>query len=396
MRDKQIQRLISLENKKQKQTINLIASENFVSKDVLKALGSVFTNKYAEGYINKRYYGGVKYIDQLEKVVKERALKLFQLSEKKWDVNVQPYSGAIANLAIFSALVPIGEKIMAMDLNMGGHLSHISNVSFTSKLWKRVSYGVNKKTEKLDYNEIFKIAKKEKPKLIIAGYSSYSRIINFKKFKKIADDVNAFLLVDMSHFAGLVAGKVYPSPFKYADVVMTTTQKTLRGPRGALIFASKKKFNNNLTIADAINKAVFPGLQGGPHTNTIAAIGVCLYEALQPNFKKYAQQVVINTKTLANELQKYGWKIISGGTDTHLFLMDTISKGISGKDASNILERHGIIVNKNVLPFDLRAPNDPSGIRIGTAAVTTQGMKKNDMKKLAKKINDLLMNAIRK
>jgi glycine hydroxymethyltransferase len=398
MRDKQIENLIKKETKRQKETINLIASENYVSKDVLAALGSVFTNKYAEGYSKKRYYGGNEVVDELEDLVKSRALKLFKLSPKNWSVNVQALSGSPANLAVYYALVPIGGKIMGMRLDMGGHLSHGHKVSLTGKLWKQIPYGVDKKTEMLDYGELLRIAKKEKPNLIVAGYTAYSRVIDFKKFREIADTCGAILMVDMSHFAGLVAGGVYPSPFPYADVVTTTTHKTLRGPRSAIIFSRKKKLHytndrgsNVINISERIDKAVFPGLQGGPHANNIAAVGVALYEAMQPSFKKYARQVVKNAKVLAAELQKYGWRIVSGGTDTHLFLVDTMSRGISGKVASDKLEKVGIIVNKNTIPYDTRSPVDPSGIRIGTPAVTTRGMKEKDMVKLARLISETLL-----
>lgn len=384
MKDKDIENLIKKEDKRQKKTINLIASENFVSKDVLKALGSVFTNKYAEGYPAKRYYGGNEIVDELENLVKKRAFKLFRLSPKKWSVNVQALSGTPANLAIYHALVPLGEKIMGLRLTMGGHLSHGHKVSATGKLWHWVHYDLNPKTEQLDYSAVLKLAKKEKPKLIVAGYSAYPRIIDFKKFRKIADACGALLMVDMSHFAGLVAGGVYPSPFTYADVVTTTTHKTLRGPRAALIFSRQK-------YTSAIDKTVFPGFQGGPHANQIAAVGVALYEAMRPSFKKYARQIVKNAKTLAAELKKLGWRIVSGGTDTHLILIDTMANGISGKTASEKLEKAGIIVNKNTIPFDPRPPMDPSGIRIGTPAVTTRGMKEKDMKRIARLISKTLM-----
>jgi glycine hydroxymethyltransferase len=395
MTDSEIERLIKLEEKRQKKAVNLIASENYVSEDVLRALGSVFTNKYAEGYPGKRYYGGNEIVDEIEELCKKRALKLFKLSSNKWGINVQPYSGSPANFAVYSALVPIGKKIMGMSLEMGGHLTHGQKVSMTGKLWKQVSYGVAQKTEMLDYDEILRIAKKEMPAMIIAGYTAYSRIIDFKKFRKIADAVGAYLMVDMSHIAGLVAGGAHPSPFLYADVVTTTTHKTLRGPRAALIFSrlggeTAKRRLHRLSIAEAINRAVFPGLQGGPHINQIAAIAVCIKEAIQPSFKIYARQVVKNAQVLASELKKRGWRIVSGGTDTHLFLVDTWEKGIGGKEASDKLEKAGIIVNKNMIPFDARRPADPSGIRIGAAAVTTLGMKEKDMKKIAEKIDKIL------
>lgn len=415
MRDKVIERLIRGEEKRQKAVINLIASENFVSPDVLRALGSVFTNKYAEGYPHHRYYGGNEVVDKLEDLVKERALKLFKLSPRAWAVNVQPYSGSPANLAVYHALVPVGAKIMGMRLDMGGHLTHGHRVSVTGKLWKQVPYGVDRKTERLDCAALIKLAKREKPVLIVAGFTAYSRIIDFKKFRRIADAVGALLMVDMSHFAGLVAGRVYPSPFPYADVVTTTTHKTLRGPRAAVIFARKSQIpdppalgtprarpgksktnsrleirNSKLTIAEAIDRAVFPGLQGGPHENQIAAVGVALFEAMQPSFKKYARQVVKNAKALASELQKLGWRIVSGGTDTHLFLVDTFLRGMGGKEASERLEHAGVIVNKNMIPYDTRKPTDPSGIRLGTPAVTTRGMKEKNMVILARRIDAVL------
>ncbi|MEK7629925.1 MAG: serine hydroxymethyltransferase [Patescibacteria group bacterium] len=389
MLDKAIAKLIKLEEKRQKETINLIASENYVSADVREALGSVFTNKYAEGKSRLRYYGGNAVVDELEDLVKNRALKLFGLNKNPatagWVVNVQALSGSPANLAVYHALVPLGEKIMGMSLDMGGHLTHGHKASVTGKLWRWSHYGVNQKTERLDYEEILRLAKKEKPQMIVAGYSAYSRIIDFKKFRKIADTCGAIFMVDMSHFAGLVAGSVYPPPFPYADVITTTTHKTLRGPRAALIF-SKKEYSS------AIDKAVFPGLQGGPHANNIAAIGVALYEAAQPAFKKYARQVVKNAKVLALSLSKGNWRIVSGGTDSHLFLVDTFARGISGGEASKILEKAGIIVNKNMIPYDSRKPADPSGIRLGTAAITTRGAKEKNMIQLARKINNILSN----
>ncbi len=381
--DPRVYKLIAAETKRQKKTINLIASENFVSESVLEALGSIFVNKYAEGYPNSRYYAGNEFCDELENLAKERALKIYNLKSKIWSVNVQPYSGSPANLAVYLALVPLNEKIMGMRLDMGGHLTHGHKASATGKLWKQISYGVDSRTEQLNYDEILKIAKKEKPRLIVCGYTAYSRIIDFKKFRKIADAVGAILMVDMSHFAGLVVGGVYPSPFPYADIVMTTTHKTLRGPRAAIIF-SKKEFS------EKIDKSVFPGLQGGPHMNQIAAVAVCLEEAAKPDFKKYAKQMVKNAKTLALELKKLGWRIVSSGTDTHLFLIDTQQKGISGKTAEETLEKAGIVVNKNTIPFDKRSPMDPSGIRIGTTAITTCGFKEKDMRIIAAKIHNVL------
>lgn len=388
MRDKQIEKLIKAEKARQKKVVNLIASENYVSDDVLKALGSELTNKYAEGYPGKRYYGGQTYIDQIEELCKERALKLFGLSPEKWHVNVQPLSGSPANLAVYSALVPPQGKIMGMSLDHGGHLTHGHKVSMTGKFWSQVSYGVGDATEVLNYDSVKEIAVREKPNIIVAGFTAYPRVIDFKKFREIADAAGAYLMVDMSHFAGLVAGGVYLSPFEYADVVTTTVHKTLRGPRSAMIFCRKDERG----LDKLIDKAVFPGLQGGPHMNQIAAVAVALKEASAPAFKKYAAQVVKNAKKLADELKNFGWHIISGGTDTHLILVDTWlgGSGISGREASEKLEAEGIIVNKNAIPFDARSPADPSGIRLGTAAETTRGKKEKDMVKIAEKIDKIL------
>ena len=382
-KDTQVSKLIQKEEKRQKSVINLIASENYVSRGVLDALGSVFTNKYAEGYSGRRYYGGNAVVDEVENLARERALQLFKLSQKKWSVNVQPYSGSPANLAVYMALVPLHEKIMGMRLDMGGHLTHGHKVSATGKIWQQVPYGVNKETERLAYDELEEIAQKEKPKLIVAGFTAYPRRIDWKAFRRVADSCGAILMVDMSHIAGLVAGGAHSSPFPYADVVTTTTHKTLRGPRAAMIFS-------RMEHAQAIDKAVFPGLQGGPHVNQIAGIATALYEAMQPEFKKYATQIVKNARVLAEELMKKGWRIVSGGTDNHLLLVDTWAWGVSGAEASDALEEHGIIVNKNTIPFDERKPMDPSGIRIGTAAMTTRGMKEKDMKKIADRIDTIL------
>ncbi|MEK7599407.1 MAG: serine hydroxymethyltransferase [Patescibacteria group bacterium] len=383
MIDFKMQALIKAEEKRQSGVINLIASENYVSKEVKAASGSVLTNKYSEGYPGRRYYAGNEIIDEVERLTQERALKLFKLNPKKWGVNVQVLSGVPANFFVYSALVESGQKIAGQALDQGGHLSHGAKVSLTSRFWQWVHYGVDKKTELLNYSQIFKDLKKEKPKLIVAGYSAYSRKLDFKEFRKIADSAGAYLMVDMAHFAGLVAGGVYPSPFKYADIVTTTTHKTLRGPRGAMIFYKKD-------LEEKINKAVFPGGQGGPHDHQTAAIGVALYEAIQPYFKKYARQIVKNARVLAGGLKKRGWRIVSGGTDNHLFLVDVWSRGIAGKDAEKILEEAGIIVNRNGIPYDTRSPFNPSGIRIGAPAVTTRGMKEKEMAKIAFWIDGLL------
>jgi glycine hydroxymethyltransferase len=393
MKDKQIEKLIKAEELRQKKNISLIASENYVSNDVLEALGSKFTNKYSEGYPGHRYYKGQTFTDKVEELCRERALKLFGLSSEKWGLNVQALSGSPANLAVYLALVPQGGKVMGMSLDHGGHLTHGHKVSATGKIWTQIPYGVNKETEVLDYDELKKIAIENKPNMIIAGFTAYPRIVDFKKFREIADACGAILMVDMSHFAGLVAGGAYPSPFLYADVVTTTVHKTLRGPRSAIIFSRKDKTKtsakgNEISFSDLIDKAVFPGLQGGPHMNQIAAVAVALKEASTPVFKKYAKQVIKNAKVLSDELKKLGWKIISGGTDSHLILVD-MGK-ISGAEASDKLEKVGIIVNKNTIPNEPRSPMDPSGIRLGTAGETTRGAKEKDMIKLAKRIDQAL------
>ncbi|MFA6274389.1 MAG: serine hydroxymethyltransferase [Candidatus Paceibacterota bacterium] len=388
MRDKKIEKLIKSEAKRQKSVINLIASENYVSKDVLTALGSELTNKYAEGYPGRRYYGGNEIIDKVENLCIERALKLFKLNKNNWHANVQPLSGSPANFAIYIALVPMGGKIMGMKLSSGGHLTHGYPASMTGKIWKSVQYEVDAETEIINYEKLKELAIQEKPNLIVCGFTAYPRFVDFKKFREIADVCGALLHVDMSHFAGLVAGGVYPSPFNYADVVMTTTHKSLRGPRQAIIFVKKdaREFDKK------IDKAIIPGLFGGPHENNIGAVAVCLKEAMTPAFKKYAKQIVKNAKTLAEELKKLGWHIISGGTDSHLILVDTWMNGvgISGKEASEKLEKAGIIVNMNTIPGDTRKPMDPSGIRLGTCAETTRGKKEKDMIKIAQKINQVL------
>jgi glycine hydroxymethyltransferase len=401
MKDTQIKKLIDAEKKRQKKVVNLIASENYVSKDVLTALGSEFVNKYSEGYPGKRYYGGNEIVDVVENLCKERALKLFDLKEKDWAVNVQALSGSPANLAVYVALVPQGGKIMGMSLDQGGHLTHGHKVSATGKFWQQIPYGVDKTTELLDYASLKEIAMREKPAIIVGGYTAYPRTVDFKKLREIADACGAIFMVDMSHIAGLVAGKAYPSPFLYADVVTTTVHKTLRGPRSAIIFSrTDRKISktnaegkvNEQSFGDLIDKAVFPGLQGGPHDNQIAAVAVALKEASTPAFRKYAEQIKKNAKVLSEELNKKGWRIISGGTDSHLILVDTWmdGKGISGKSASDRLEKEGIIVNKNAIPFDTRPPADPSGIRLGTAAETTRGKKEKDMKKIAERIDKIL------
>lgn len=398
MKDIQIKKLISAEAKRQKKVVNLIASENYVSKDVLEALGSELTNKYAEGYAGKRYYGGNEVVDKIERLCTERALKLFKLDPAEWHVNVQALSGSPANLAVYTGLVPQGSKIMGMSLDHGGHLTHGHKVSATGKFWQQVPYGLDASTEMLNYDQLRETAMKEKPALIVGGYTAYPRKIEWTRLREVADAAGALLMVDMSHIAGLVAGGAYPAPFAYADIVTTTTHKTLRGPRSALIFVRK----DARELDKKIDKAVFPGLQGGPHINQIAAVAVALKEAASPAFKKYATQVVKNAAALANELKSRGWRLISNGTDSHLILIDTWNNGkinehgagnVSGKAASDALEKIGIIVNKNAIPFDTRPPADPSGIRLGTAAETTRGAKEKDMKKIADRIDKVLRKA---
>ncbi len=396
MIDKQIEKLILAEDKRQKSVINLIASENIVSKDVLTALGSILQNKYAEGYPGRRYYGGNEIIDQVENLCIQRSLKLFGLKEKDWHVNVQGLSGSPANFAIYSALVPpeFGndgkptKKIMGMKLTSGGHLTHGHPLSMTGKLWKPIQFELDPKTKMIDYKALEVLAVKEKPDIIVAGFTAYPRFVDFKKFRKIANACGALLHVDMSHFAGLVAGGVYPSPFPYADSVMTTTHKSLRGPRHALMFVKKdvRDFDKKL------DKTVIPGLFGGPHENTIAAVAVALKEADTPKFKSYVKQVVKNAAALAKELGNLGWGVISGGTDSHLILVDTWlnGAGVAGSEASKKLEKAGIIVNMNTIPGDTRSVMDPSGIRLGTCAETTRGKKEKDMIAIARKIDKAL------
>ena len=370
---------IGNEAKRQKEGIELIASENYVSSDVLKAMGSILTNKYSEGYPDKRYYGGNKYIDEIEKECISRAKELFKADH----VNVQPYSGSPANLAVHLAFLNPGDKTMGMDLSAGGHLTHGFKVSISGKYFDSVSYGVDKEGY-IDYEQVRKIALEHKPKLIWSGFSAYSRIIDWNEFRKIADEVGAILVADIAHVAGLIAAGEYPSPVGIADVVTTTTHKTLRGPRGAMIMCKQE-------YGEVIDKAVFPGLQGGPHNHTTAGIAVALKEAMTEEFKQYSKQVVLNSKALAKALMDKGYSIVSGGTDNHLFLVDTVkSVNMSGKEVSDILEEVNITLNKNSIPYDERKPWDPSGVRIGTPAITTRGMKENEMEKIAQYIDRAL------
>lgn len=371
---------IEKEKHRQHQTLELIASENFVSQDVLEAMGSVLTNKYAEGYPGRRYYGGCEFVDVAEQVAIERLTKLFGATY----ANVQPHSGAQANTAVFYALLQPGDKVMGMNLSHGGHLTHGSPVSMSGKWFDVVSYGVREDNHLIDYDELEVVAQKEKPKLIIAGTSAYTRKIDFARFREIADKVGAKLMVDMAHIAGLVAAGLHVSPIPYADVVTSTTHKTLRGPRGGIILT------NDEEIIKAINKAVFPGIQGGPLMHIIAAKAVAFKEALQPSFKEYAQQVIKNAVILGEELKKEGAALVSGGTDNHIVLLDVRPWDLTGKEAEKLLEEAGITVNKNTIPYDPQSPFVTSGIRIGTAALTTRGMKKEEMVQIAKVIASVL------
>lgn len=357
------------EEKRQLHNIELIASENYVSNDILKLQGSIFTNKYAEGYPKRRYYGGCSNVDIVEEEAIDLAKKLFNVSF----VNVQPHSGSSANMAVFRALLNKGDKILSLELSHGGHLTHGYKVSFSGQDYEVINYGVNEETGKLDYDEIEYLATRERPRLIIAGASAYSRIIDFKRFKEIADLVGAYLMVDMAHIAGLVAANLHPSPVMYADVVTSTTHKTLRGPRGGIIMT------NDYELAKKIDKAVFPGIQGGPLMHVIAAKAQCFYEALSDDFKKYQKQVLVNCKALELTFKKNNVKIISGGSDNHLLLIDVYSSfGITGLEAENILDSINITVNKNTIPYDTLKANVTSGIRIGTPAMTTRGLKEKE------------------
>ena len=370
---------IQNEAKRQKEGIELIASENYVSEDVLKAMGSILTNKYSEGYPHKRYYGGNEYIDKIEEECIKRVKELFGAEH----VNVQPYSGSPANLAVHFAFLKPGDRTMGMDLSAGGHLTHGFKVSISGKYFDSVSYGVNREGY-IDYNEVRRIALEHKPKLIWSGFSAYSRIVDWNEFRKIADEVGAILVADISHVAGLIAAGLYPSPVGIADVVTTTTHKTLRGPRGAIIMCKEE-------YGELIDKAVFPGIQGGPHNHITAGIAVALKEAQSNEFKEYAKQVVKNAQQLSSSLSEKGFSIVSGGTDNHMFLVDTVkSIGKGGKEVSDILESVNITLNKNAIPFDERKPWDPSGVRIGSAAITTRGMKEKEMIQISEYIYEAL------
>lgn len=377
--DPEIYQAIQLELKRQNENLELIASENFTSLAVLEAAGTVLTNKYAEGYPKKRWYGGCNYVDVVEQLAIDRAKKLFGAEY----ANVQPHSGTNANIAVFMALLNLGDKILAMNLSHGGHLSHGHKMNFSGKYFEIIPYGVSQKDERIDYDEMERLALEHKPKMILLGASAYPRVIDFKRGREIADKVGALLMVDMAHFAGLVAAGVHPSPVPYSDIVTTTTHKTLRGPRAGIILAKEK-------YGKAIDSAVFPGLQGGPLMHIVAAKAVALKEAMSDEFKIYARQVVANAKKFADTLSKLGYRIVSGGTDNHLFLVDVKSKGFTGKQVQIYLDEVKITVNKNMIPFDQETAFNASGIRIGTPAVTTRGMKENEMVEIAKLIDQTL------
>ena len=384
--DSQIAKLVELETERQKTSLEMIPSENHSSPAVREVLGSILTDKYAEGYPGKRYYAGLKYYDQIESLCQERAKKLFGVVH----VNVQPYSGSPANQAVYVAVLNTGDTIMGMSLPHGGHLTHGWKVNFSAKFFNSIQYGVNEKTHLLDYDAMEKLVLENKPKLIWVGATAYPRIFDWEKLSHIAGKVDAYLAADIAHIAGLVAAGVHPSPVSFVHIVTTTTHKTLRGPRGGMIMVTEKGLKKDPELAIKIDKAIFPGLQGGPHENNIAAIAVCLKEATTPAFKKYAKQIVKNAKALAEELIKLGFNLVTNGTDNHLILVDLRNKGVTGKDAQLRLEEAGITINKNTIPFDPNPPFSPSGIRMGTPAITTRGMKEKEMKKIAGWINEVI------
>ena len=377
--DPEIFKAILDETKRENDNLELIASENFVSEEVMEATGSTLTNKYAEGYPGARWYNGCRNADTVEEIAIERAKALFGAEH----VNVQPHAGTPANMIVYFAMLNVGDTVLAMDLACGGHLSHGNPHNFSGKFYKIIPYGVDRKTETLDYDRIGTIAKENRPKMIIAGASAYPRAMDFKKFREIADSVGAFLLVDIAHIAGLVAAGVHQNPVPYAEFVTSTTHKTLRGPRGAFIMCKKE-------FAKSIDIEVFPGAQGGPLVHVIAAKAVCFKEAMKPEFKSYQKQIVKNAKAFADEMAKLKYRIVAGGTDTHLFLVDLTDKGISGKDAAGALEKAGITLNKNLIPYDPKPPLVTSGIRIGTPAITTRGMKEAEMRQVAHMIDEVL------
>lgn len=380
--DPEIQKAIDQELSRQREKLEMIASENIVSTAVMQAQGSILTNKYAEGYPGKRYYGGCEYVDIVEQLAIDRAKKLFGAEY----ANVQPHSGAQANTAVYFALLQPGDTILGMNLTDGGHLTHGSPVNISGKYFKIIPYGVDKETERIDYDELERLAKEHQPKLIVGGASAYSRVIDFERMAQIAKSVGAYLMIDMAHIAGLVAAGLHPSPVPYADVVTTTTHKTLRGPRGGLILCRDAEFGKQF------NKAIFPGIQGGPLMHVVAAKAVAFKEALSDEFKVYQQQVLDNAKALADELVKKGFRIVSGGTDNHLMLVDLRSKNITGKEAQFLLDEIGITANRNTIPFEPLSPFVTSGIRLGTPALTTRGLKEEDIREVADIIADVIEN----
>jgi glycine hydroxymethyltransferase len=379
--DKKLWQIVSKEIERQKFTLELIPSENFVDLETLFIVGSPLMNKYAEGYPSKRYYPGNKFVDEIENLAKERALKAFKLNPEEWSVNVQPYSGSPANLAVYLGLIKPGEKIMGLDLFHGGHLTHGHKVSYTGKLFISIQYQV--KGKEIDFEELEKLAKEHKPKIIISGTTAYPRSLDFKRFFEISRKVGAFHVADIAHIAGLVIANLHPSPFPFADVVTLTTHKTLRGPRGALIFMKKE-------LEERINRSVFPGLQGGPHMHTIAGIAFALGRALKKDFYNYQKQIIKNSKKLADELIKRGFELYTGGTDNHLMIIDLKPLNLDGKTAENLLESANIVANRNSLPYDT-SPFNPSGIRLGTPAVTSRGMKEKEMVKIAEFFERILI-----
>ena len=384
--DPQIYNLYNKEKERQETSLEMIPSENHTSPAVQEVLGSILTDKYAEGYPGKRYYAGLEYYDEIEDLCRERVKKLFKVAH----ANVQPYSGSPANLAVYFALLDPGDTIMGMSLPHGGHLTHGWKVNFSGKLFNSVQYGVDEKTHLLDYEEMKRLAEKTRPKLIWVGATAYSRIFDWKRLGEIADSVNAYLSADIAHIAGLVVAGVHPSPVDYVHIVTTTSHKTLRGPRGGIIMETEKGIKRDPELPKKIDKTVFPGLQGGPHENQIAALAVCLKEASSPDFKKYGEQIVKNAKALASDLISYGFDLITNGTDNHLILIDLRNKDILGGEAQDRLEKAGITINKNSIPYDPNPPFKPSGIRLGTPAITTRGMKEKEMKQIAFWINEII------
>ena len=381
MEDRELEALINKEAERQRHNIELIASENFCSKEVREAAGSILTNKYAEGYPGHRYYGGCIYVDEVEELARNRACELFGADH----ANVQPHSGSQANMGVYFSVLKPGDKVLGMDLAAGGHLTHGAKVSFSGKTYDFYSYGVAPQTERIDYDSVYQQAMELQPKMIVCGASAYAREIDFKEFRRIADACGAYLMVDMAHIAGLVAAGYHMSPVPYADFVTTTTHKTLRGPRGGMILCKEE-------YAKAVDKAIFPGIQGGPLCHIVAAKAACFHEALQPEYKVYVKQLLDNCQVLASVLQEEGFRLVSGGTDNHLILVDTMSLGITGKEAEEALDEVNITANKNAIPFDQQKPNVTSGIRLGTAAMTTKGFKEEEFRQVGKWIAEVLKN----